>query len=296
MLDSSITPVAMCVAGGTVLVIGAGAARKPVADARGLDKIVALANICYAVPMAMFGTLHLFGPDFVKPLVPPYMPGRMFWVYLVGIALVSAAFSIALRIGVRWSGLLIGLTMFGFVAMIHLPGALRQPGRIIWTIVCRELSFGGAGWLLAASAVDGWRGRDQKVLTIAGRSVITLALVVFGIEHFLHPTGLPGVPLVRQMADAIPGREVIDYLTGAGLLLTAASVLLNRKTRVVAACVGGWLLLLVLVIYGPVLAFGLGQAGVGPRLEGVNYFADTLLFTGVILALAGASPPQTKPS
>jgi hypothetical protein len=26
------------------------------------------------------------------------------------------------------------------------------------------------------------------------------------------------------------------------------------------------------------------------RLEGINYFADTLLFAGTILALAGASP------
>src|SRR6478609_4782661 len=132
---TSHTAVAMCSAGIVVFLIGAWAAKKQVAGARGLDKIVALANLCYAVPLAVFGMLHLFGPDFVKGLVPRYMPGRMFWVYFVGCALIAASLSIATKIAVRWSGLLVGIMMFSFVAMIHLPGALGRPDRNIWTIV-----------------------------------------------------------------------------------------------------------------------------------------------------------------
>jgi hypothetical protein len=75
-------------------------------------------------------------------IVPPYMPWRMFWVYSVGCALIAASLSIATRIGVRRSGLLFEIMMFLFVAMIHLPGALRHPhDRFIWTIVFREMSF-----------------------------------------------------------------------------------------------------------------------------------------------------------
>jgi uncharacterized membrane protein len=128
------------------------------------------------------------------------------------------------------------------------------------------------------------------MLITVGRWLVALTSAFFGIEHFLHPTGLPGVPLIKQMPAWVPGQALIDYLTGAALLLVAGSVLLNRKTRAVAACVGGWILLLVLVIYGPVLIAALSQPAIPLQVEGINYFADTLLFAGAILALASASP------
>jgi uncharacterized membrane protein len=283
--------VAMLAAGAALFVIGVWAAKNEIAKARGLDKVVALSNLCFAVPLAVFGALHLFGPQFVMAIVPPYMPWRMFWVYSVGCALIAAALSIAVGIGARWSGLLFGIMMFLFVAMVHFPGALRQPhDRIIWTIVFREMSFGGGGWILAGSAMGGRRGPGRSALITAGRVLVTIALVVFGVEHFLHPTGLPGVPLQKQTPTWIPGRMLIDYVTGAALLVAAGSVLLNRKTRAVLGYVGGLILLMVLVIYGPVLVAALSQPGVAVKVEGINYFADTLLFAGVILALAKATP------
>ena len=285
------TAFAMCAAGITLFLIGVWAAKNDIAKARGLDKIIALANLCFAAPLAVFGTLHLFGPRFVANLVPAYMPWRLFWVYSIGCALIAASLSIATKIAVRWSGLLFGIMMFLFVAMIYLPGALRQPhNRIIWTIVFREMSFGGAGWILAGNAIDGWRRPGKSVLINVGRVFVTLALIFFGIEHFLHPTGLPGVPLQKQMATWIPGRVLIDYVTGAALLVAGGSILLNRKTRTVATCLGGWILLLVLVIYGPVLIMALSEPSIAVKVEGINYFADTLLFAGVILALASATP------
>jgi uncharacterized membrane protein len=290
-LETSRTAVAMCSAGVALFLIGVWAAKNDIAQARGLDKIVALANLCFAVPLAVFGALHLFGPQFVKDLVPRYMPGRMFWVYFVGCALIAASLSIATKIGVRWSGLLVGTMMFMFVAMLYLPSGLRHlHARITWTIVFRESSFGGAGWILAAVAKDGWRGKTRTTLITVGRIVIALAAIFFGIQHFLHPLGLPGVPLQKEMPTWVSGRVLIDYVTGAALLVTGASSLLNRKTRDLAACVGGWILLMVLVIYGPVLIMALSDPSIGVNVEGINYFADTLLFAGVILALASASP------
>jgi len=287
----------MCAAGLAVLLIGAWAAKNDIAQARGLDKIVALANVCFAVPLAVFGALHLFGPQFVKDLVPRYMPGRMFWVYFVGCALIAASLSIATKIGVRWAGLLVGIMMFMFVAMLYLPGGLRQMhahipwtrSRFTWTIVCRESSFGGAGWILAAMAKDGWRGPARTTLITVGRIAVALAAIFFGIQHFLHPLGLPGVPLQKLMPAWVPGRVVIDYVTGTGLIAAGICILLN-KTRTVATYVGGWLLLLILVIYGPVMIMALADPGIEVKVEGINYFADTLLFTGAILAAASVAP------
>jgi len=285
------TVVAMCSAGIALFLVGLWAAKHEVAEARGLDKVVALSHGCFAIPLAVFGALHLFGAQFVIGLVPRYMPGRLFWVYFVGCALIAASLSIATRIAVRWSGLLFGIMMFLFVAMIHLPGALANPhDRIIWTIVFREMSFGGAGWVLAGMAMDGWRGRGKSALITVGGIFIAAAALLFGIEHFLYATGLPGVPLKKQMPTWIPGRVLIDYVTGVALLAAGASILLTRRTRLVATCVGAWILLLVAVIYGPVLIAALSEPGTAVKMEGINYFADTLMFAGVILAAASAAP------
>lgn len=287
------TVIATCSAGIAVFLIGLWAAKSEIAAARGLDKIVALTNVCFAVPLAVFGAEHLSSPGSLTDLVPAYMPWRLFWVYFVGFALIAASLSIATRIAVRWSGLLFGIMMFLFDAMIHIRGALANPhNRIIWTIVFREASFGGAAWILAGAATDGWRGQARTTLITVGRILVAIAALVFGVEHFLHPEGLPGVPLEKQMPVWIPGRALIDYVTGAALILAGVSFLLNRKTRTVAACLGGWLLLMVLVIYGPVLIAALSQPGTGVKIEGINYFADTLLFAAVILSVASASPPS----
>jgi uncharacterized membrane protein len=197
--------------------------------------------------------------------------------------------SIATRTGVRWSGLLFGIMMFLFVGMIHLPGALARHDRVLWVIVFREMSFAGAAWILAGTAMDGWRGRVESTLLTAGRVCVALAVFVFGIQHFLHPTLLPGVPLRKEMPTWIPWRVLIDYVTGAALLVTGGSIFLSRNTRTVAACLGGWILLLVLVVYGPVLIAALFDPRTAVKMEGINYFADTLLFAGVVLVLARAN-------
>ena len=294
--ETSRTAVAMCSAGIALFLIGVLAAKNEIAEARGLDKIVALSNLCFAIPLAVFGALHLFGPQFIVPIVPRYMPWRMFWVYFIGCALIAASLSVASKIAVRWSGLLFGIMMFLFVAMIHFPGALANPhDRIIWTIVSREMSFGGAGWILSGIVANGWPRQGNRTLITVGRIFIAIALTLFGIEHFLHPHGLPGVPLEKQMPAWIPGRVLIDYVTGAVLLLTGGSILVNRKIRTVAAWVGGWILLLVLVIYGPVLIAALSDPRTAVQVEGINYFADTLLFAGAILALASAPSASDSP-
>jgi uncharacterized membrane protein len=284
------TVAAMCSAAIALFLIGISAARHEIAAARRLGKVLALTHVCYAIPLAVFGALHIFGPRFVAPLVPRYMPWRMFWVYFVGGALIAAALSIATRTAVRWSGLLVGLMMFSFVAMIHLPGALARPhDRIIWTIVVREMSFGGGAWLLAGSAPGAWRRPHKTTLLAVGRIAVAIAAVFFGIEHFLHPMGMPGVPLQKQMPAWIPGRVVIDYATGAALLVAAGSIVLARNTRIVATCLGGWIGILVLGVCGPGLILALTEPTTA-AMEGINYFADTLLFAGTILAVASASP------
>jgi hypothetical protein len=121
------TVFSMCSAGILVFLVALWAARTDIAQARGLDKIVALNNLCFAAPLAVFGALHLAAAESLKTMVPSYMPWPLFWAYFFGFALLAASLSIATKILVRWSGLLFGIAMFCFVAMMDIPGALENP-------------------------------------------------------------------------------------------------------------------------------------------------------------------------
>jgi hypothetical protein len=96
-LEFSRTVVSMCSAGILLFLVALWAAKTDLARARGLDKIAALSNLCFAIPLAVFGALHLSGIGFVLPLVPKYMPWRLFWAYFVGAALLAASLSIATK-------------------------------------------------------------------------------------------------------------------------------------------------------------------------------------------------------
>ena len=278
----------MCSAGILLFFVALWAAKNDIARAGGLDKIVVLSNLCFAIPLAVFGAEHLSGAKFIKLGVPSYMPWPLFWAYFVGVALLAASLSIATKIQVRWSGLLFGIMMVLFVAMIHLPRALANPrDRIAWVIVIRELSFAGGAWILAGIAMR--EGGERKLITV-GRVFVAIAALFFGVEHFLHPAGCPGVPLEKLTPAWIPGRLLIGYLTGTILVVAGAGILLAKKTRTAATYLGAWIVLLVLFIYGPLLIAQMSDPSTAVKVEGINYFADTLLFAGAILALASATP------
>ncbi len=274
------------------LVIGLLAAKSDIVGAAGIGKVVALTPVCFGVSLAAFGAEHFAG-GIPLQMVPAYMPWRIFWIYFVGSALVAAALSIVTNLEVRWSGLLLGLMMFLFVAMLYLPSAIKTGARLTWTIVFREASFGGGGWVLAGIAMDARGERAGKGVFTVGRLLIAATAILFGLQHFLHPLVMPVVPLQKEMPTWIPARAIIDYATGAFLFAAGVCFLLNWRTRPAATYLGAWILLLIAAIYIPFMALALADPRAGVKVEGLNYFADTLLFGGVILSLA--QPRAVRP-
>jgi hypothetical protein len=287
-LEISHTVVSMCTAGILLFLVALWAAKNDIARARGLDKIVALSNLWFAAPLAVFGALHLAAAESLMPMVPSYMPWRLFWAYFFGFALLAASLSIATKIQVRWSGLLFGIAMFLFVAMLDIPGSLATPrDRFGWTLTLREMLFGGGGWILAGNAM---RGQGGSRLITVGRVIIGIAAIFYGIENSLHTANVPGVPLEKLMPAWIPAHLLIGCLTGAILVVAGVCILLDMKTRMAATYLGTWIVLLVVFVYGPILIASLADPSTGVKVEGINYFFDTMLFAGAILVLASATP------
>ncbi|HVI08299.1 MAG TPA: hypothetical protein VND65_08385 [Candidatus Binatia bacterium] len=288
-LEFSRTVASTYVAGVVLFVIGTLAARSDVAKARGLDKVVALGNLFFALPLAVFAAEHFSAANGISQMVPKFVPWHMFWTYFVGCALLAASLSIATKIQVQWAGIGFGLMMWLFVAMMDLPGTISEPNnRISWALMLRELSFGSGGWILAGDVLVRRGTQAGSKLIAMGRIVIGITAIFYGVEHFLHPINVPGVPLEKLMPATIPGRMVIAYLTGAILVVAGVCILVGKKTREAATYLGSWIALLVFTVYLVILIASFFDPSTDVKVEGVNYFTDTMLYAGVILALARA--------
>jgi uncharacterized membrane protein len=279
----------MCFAGLIYLGAGVFILRKEISAARGWDKVIALGCVFFAASLAAFAPEHFYGgPEYIQHMAPTWMPAHSFWPYFVGCALLASATSLTARKFVRLSSTLLGLMFFLFVCMIYLPSLLAHlKNRFAWTLALRDLSFAAGAWALAGLHSRGSSPRQSKWMILFGRIVVAVAAICFAAQHFLHPEFAPGVPLQKVTPAWVPLGPFWGYLTGAILLIAGAAMLINKKARTAAASIGLLMAILTLLLYVPIL----GMASQPPQiLEGINYVADTLLFAGAALLVAGALP------
>jgi uncharacterized membrane protein len=273
------------------LVIGLVYSRKEFATATGLDKLIALAYVFVAAPLAVFAGEHLAGPRILMQLVPPWMPARLFWAYFVGVALLAAALSLSVKKCVRWSAPLLTAMFFLFVLMMDIPATIANPhNRLFWTLALRETAFGGGALALTGFVMLQDNHRDAKTLISIARFCIGIPLVFYGVEHFLFPAFAPGVPLPKLTPRWVPIPYFWAYLVGAVLLVSGIAILLNKRSRIAAAYVGLVMTLLTLLLYTPLLA----MATKASLITELNYVADTLFFGGTVLFLAMALPSDNR--
>jgi uncharacterized membrane protein YphA (DoxX/SURF4 family) len=262
----------------------------------GVDKVMPFGRLFFAIPMAVFGSEHFTLTANVATLVPRWIPGATFWVYLVGVAFICAALSITVLVQARLAAALVGMTFVIFVFAMDMPGVVAHPGnRFFWALAVRQLAFSGGAF---AFAMAPWNTRSTQAaqssstptkaaLAAIPRFFIGLPSVFYGVEHLLHPEFVPGIPLQKLSPDWIPGRIVLSYFVGVILILAGVCLVVNKKTRLAATVLGLTILLTVLWIYLPMLI-------AAPKdIVALNFFFDTLLFCGTILLLANASDKET---
>ncbi len=274
-----------------LFIIGLIKIRKELPQEHGVDKIMPFGRLCFAIPMAVFGTEHFTDTADIAALVPHWIPAHTFWVYAVGLGFVCAGLSIVLLVQARLAAGLVGMTMLSFVILMDIPGVIDNPhNRFFWALALRELAFSGGGLALAISPWSSPSGRPLPAggLATIPRLFIAVASLFYGVEHFLHPAHVPGVPLQKLTPVWIPGRILLSYFVGVILTLAGVCLILNKRTRTAATALGLTILLAIFWIYLPILI-------TAPKdVVALNYFFDTMLFCGSILLLANAMERETS--
>ena len=251
---------------------------KELPQEHGTDKIMPFGRLFFAIPLAVFGSEHFTSTANIAALVPGWIPAPTFWVYLVGVAFLCAALSIAVLVQARLAAALVGMTFLSFVLLMDMPAVVENPGnRFFWALALRQLAFSGGALAFAMSARS----------TAIPRFFVGIPSVFYGVEHLLHPEYVPGIPLKKLTPDWIPGRIPLSYAVGVILIFAGICLLTNRKTRIAAASLGLTILLAVLWVYLPMLVRA------PTDIVALNFFFDTLLFAGAILLLANAMGETT---
>lgn len=256
--------------------------------ARGLDKLILFGAVFYAAPIAAFGTEHFTITSEISSMVPKFVPWHLFWAYFVGACFIAAGLSLATKIQTRLAASLLALTFFTFVVLMDAPAWLTHPhDRFAAALMLRELSFGAGALAFAASLTAQSRERLARILATIARYFIAIAVLFYSVEQFRHADHVPGIPLEKITPAYVFGHAFWTYLAAALYVIPGILLLIGKKTRFAAAWIGLTVLFVVLVVYIPI------AVAERASLEGINYLADTLMFSGAVLLLARAMPRES---
>ena len=87
--------------------------------------IFRIGRILYALVVAFFGVNHFLNGTGMQKMVPSFIPGGAFWIYLTGTALLLAAIAFLIDKETKLAGLLLAAFLLIIVLTIHLPAVLR---------------------------------------------------------------------------------------------------------------------------------------------------------------------------
>jgi uncharacterized membrane protein YphA (DoxX/SURF4 family) len=115
-----------------------------------LEKISAYGKYFFALLLVIFGIDHFIYLDFVKTLVPDWIPGHEFWTRLGGVALIGAGLAIFINFKPRSISLLLAVMLLIWLIVLHIPRAFAAPATDYgneWTSVFECLAFAGIALL-----------------------------------------------------------------------------------------------------------------------------------------------------
>ena len=219
-----------------------------------MKKYLSWSTVLYAVSAIAFGLIEIITGNFHKGLlpVPVSVPGRTILAYSSGIIFVILGIGLFMN---RWRTIaafylgIVWLIYFVILHLILLSTDIYNAGE--WTATFEVLILSSGAFFLMKIDSDANRGvgnltRVARTLFAISRYALALSLAVFAILHFKYAeyisTLIPGW---------IPAKLFLANFIGAGFLLTAISIVINKLTRLSTALIGFMFLLWVFILHSP---------------------------------------------
>ena len=119
-------------AGGALVIAGESALSRNTSEIKFhvpvfLEKLIPLGPVMFSFTMISFGVSHFYYTDTVQQMVPDWIPSHLFWTYFAAVALIGAGIAIIIKFHVYLIANLLGLMIFLWFILLHMPGALADP-------------------------------------------------------------------------------------------------------------------------------------------------------------------------
>jgi uncharacterized membrane protein YphA (DoxX/SURF4 family) len=137
---------------------GAPAGRRKFVVVGNIDLVTA-ARYLYAFPLVFLGVQHFMDIDFVTAKIPGYLPGKVYWDYLMGVLLIVAAISMLINKKAALSATVLGLVLLLFVLLLHGPLLVANvKNGFNWTASMLDLAIAAGAFLVADTLPGFWVG------------------------------------------------------------------------------------------------------------------------------------------
>jgi uncharacterized membrane protein len=257
------------------------------------ERVIGTGRIFFGLGLIGLGGQHFFFREFVPmvvPLWPAWIPGRLFWVFLVGAILIAGGGAIVAGVKARLAATLLGGLFLLSVVLLHIPGNLMAGVRSLegWADALTALTFAGGGFVVAGTLPQAQTGSGRgnpmrwlEMLIPLGMYPLAIMVIVFGIDHFVD------VALVSPLVPAwIPGHVFWTYFAGTALIAAGVGMMVRVKARLAATLLGAMIFTWVLVLNIP-RAIADPYSGIGA--EWTNVF-EALATSGVAFILGETLP------
>ena len=207
-------------------------------------------KVLYAIAILAIGIIHFLFKNFPIGLlpVPSATPFREILIFASGGVLVVSAILLLIPKYVTQGAIAASITWVVFLLLVHLPKLFMNINNgSEWTGTFEVTALLAGACMLITS--------QNMVSFKIGRYLFIIALIVFGIQHYLYAafvaTLIPGW---------IPAHLFFTYLTMAAFIATAISLLINRFVQVSTCLLGLMFILWVLCLHLP-------RAIMAPKVE-----------------------------
>jgi hypothetical protein len=240
---------------------------------RAIDTLLLPGRSLFALAILALGIEFLCTGSLVGTLIKNDWVGR-----ILGPILAACAVGLFFKRTLRTSALTMGTLLFAYTLVFEVPIYAAALGNMSFrTRVFEPLSLATLAWLLPGRhAVPTWLER-------AGRYLLALSLIVFGVDHFLALA-----PIGTLVPQWIPWHVFWIAFFGAGFIAAGLSIGFDLLLRWGAAGIGLMFAIWVFTLHLPRTLFGFsGGAGPHSRDEWSSSFIAIALWGGS-WALAGA--------
>lgn len=255
--------------------------------------LIPIGRTFYAIGLIGIGIQHFIFADFITVIVPywpAWIPGRPFWAYAAGLALIAAGSAILFGIRARTAAALLGAVFLILVVFDHVPRQLAtNPGNLAaWTITFKALTMCGGAWAVAASLPERASNltRHLEPLIQIGRFFLPITAAVFGVDHFIYTAFVASL-----VPTWIPGGAVFwTYFAGVALISAGMAMIVGIQARLASLLLGIMIFLWLLCLHIP-RAIADPHTAMGNEWTSV---CEALAFSGIafILAALPAIAPQ----